>query len=243
MANVLRKSMEVGGRTLTLETGRMAKQAGGAVFTSYGDTMVLCTATASKEPREGIDFFPLSVEYEEKLYAVGKIPGGFIKREGKASEKATLSARLIDRPIRPLFPKAYRNDVQVVATVMSVDQDCAPDITGMTGCSAALHISNIPFNGPIAGVIVGYVDGEYVLNPNVEQSAKSQMHLAVAGTADAVMMVEAGANELPEEIILEGIMFGFEEIKKIVAFIEDFRQEALELGLAWDCLLYTSRCV
>ncbi len=239
MANVLRKSMEVGGRTLTLETGRMAKQAGGAVFTSYGDTMVLCTATASKEPREGIDFFPLSVEYEEKLYAVGKIPGGFIKREGKASEKATLSARLIDRPIRPLFPKAYRNDVQVVATVMSVDQDCAPDITGMTGCSAALHISNIPFNGPIAGVIVGYVDGEYVLNPNVEQSAKSQMHLAVAGTADAVMMVEAGANELPEEIILEGIMFGFEEIKKIVAFIEDFRQEALELGLAWEKTAFT----
>lgn len=234
MTNVLRKSIEVGGRTLTFETGRMAKQAGGAVFTSYGDTMVLCTATASKTPREGIDFFPLSVEYEEKLYAVGKIPGGFIKREGRASEKATLSARLIDRPIRPLFPKGYRNDVQIVGTVMSVDYNAAPDITAMTGCSAALHISAIPFGGPIAGVIVGYIDGQYILNPTAEQEAKSELHLAVAGTKDAVMMVEAGAHELSEDVILEAIMFGFDEIKKIVATIEEFRAEALTMGLAWE---------
>ncbi len=237
--NVLRKSLQVGGRTLTLETGRMAKQAGGAVFTSYGDTMVLCTATASKEPREGIDFFPLSVEYEEKLYAVGKIPGGFIKREGRASEKATLSARLIDRPIRPLFPKSYRNDVQIVGTVMSVDHDAAPEITAMIGCSAALHISHIPFNGPIAGVIVGYLDGQYILNPTAEQESKSLMHLTIAGTKEAVMMVEAGAKEIPEEEILEAIMFGFEEVKKIVAFIEEFRAEALTMDLAWEKVSFT----
>ena len=236
MANVLRKSMEVGGRTLTLETGRMAKQAGGAVFTSYGDTMVLCTATVSSTAKD-IDFFPLTVEYEEKLYAVGKIPGGFIRREGRASTQAILSSRLIDRPIRPLFPKYFRNDVQVIATVVSVDQNNAPDITAMCGCSAALHISNAPFAGPIAGVIVGLVDGQFIINPTIEQAEKSEMHLVVAGTADAVMMVEAGANEVPEEQILEAIMFGHEEVKKIVAFINEFREEALSMGLAKEKLI------
>jgi len=230
--NVLKKSMELGGRTLTLETGRMAKQANGAIFVVYGDTMVLATATESTEPREGIDFFPLTVDYEERLYAVGKIPGGFIKREGRPSEKAILSSRIIDRPIRPLFPKGYRKDVHVVTTVLSVDQDSPPDMTAMIGASTALHISDIPFNGPIAGVIVGRVDNQLIINPTVEQAAKSDMHIAVAGTRDAVIMVEAGALEVPEEEILEAIMYGHEIIKGIVSFIQDFREEALKQGLA-----------
>jgi polyribonucleotide nucleotidyltransferase len=230
--DILRKSIEVGGRTLTLETGRLAKQAGGAIFAQYGDTAVLATATASKEPREGIDFFPLTVDYEERLYAVGKIPGGFIKREGRPSEKAILSSRLIDRPIRPLFPKGYRNDVHIVATVLSVDQDNPPDTLAMIGASCALHISHIPFQGPIGAVVMGLVDDQLIVNPNVEQASKSLMHLVVAGTKDAVMMVEAGAQEVPEEVILEAIMQGHSEIIKIVNFIEKFRQEALELGLA-----------
>ncbi len=232
MGNILRKSIQVGGRALTLETGRMAKQASGAVFCTYGDTAVLVTAVGAKEPKDGVDFFPLTVDYEEKLYAAGKIPGGFLKREGKASEKAILSSRLIDRPIRPLFPKGYRNDVQVVATVLSVDMDNAPDCLAMVGASAALHLSQIPFMGPIAGVVVGLVDGEFVINPNQEQEEKSTLHLTVAGTADAVMMVEAGAQEVPEMVILDAIMFGHEEIKKIVAAIEEFRAEALALELA-----------
>ncbi len=238
MANVLTKSMELGGRTLTLETGRMAKQAGGAVFVTYGETMVLACATMSEQPRPGIDFFPLQVEFEEKMYAVGKIPGGFIKREGRPTEKAILSSRLIDRPLRPLFPKTMRNDVQVVATVLSVDQDNPPDMAAMIGASAALHLSKIPFNGPIAGVTVGLVDNAYILNPSQEQEELSEMHLSVAGTKDAVMMVEAGANEVPEEVILEGIMFAHEEIKKVVAFIEEFRAEAFALGLAKEKLVY-----
>jgi len=196
MPDVLRKSIEVGGRTLTLETGRMAKQAGGAVFTTYGDTMVLACATMSGQPRQGIDFFPLQVEYEEKMYSVGRIPGGFIKREGRPSEKATLSSRLIDRPLRPLFPKGFRNDVQVVTTVMSVDQDNPPDMTAMIGASAAVTISKIPFNGPIAGITIGMIDNKFVINPTLEEEEISQMHLSVAGTAEAVMMVEAGANEI-----------------------------------------------
>ncbi len=232
MGNILRKSIQVGGRALTLETGRMAKQASGAVFCTYGDTAVLVTAVGAKEPKDGVDFFPLTVDYEEKLYAAGKIPGGFLKREGKASEKAILCSRLIDRPIRPLFPKGYRNDVQVVATVLSVDMDNTPDVLAMVGASAALHLSQIPFMGPIAGVVVGLVDGEFVINPNQEQEEKSIMHLTVAGTADAVMMVEAGAQEVPEMTILDAIMFGHEEIKKIVAAIEEFRTEALALELA-----------
>jgi len=213
--------MDLGGRPLIMEIGKVAKQANGAVWVRYGDTVVLVTATLAKEPREGIDFFPLLVDYEERLYAVGKIPGGFIKREGRPSEKAILSARLIDRPIRPLFPEGFRNDVQVVATVLSVDQDCAPDITAMNGASVALSISDIPFAGPIGGVIVGRVNGEFVINPTVEQSEKSEMHLVVAGTRDAVLMVEAGAQEVPEEVMLEAIEFGHGAIKEIIKFQEE----------------------
>lgn len=229
---ILKKSIEIGGRTLTMETGRLAKQASGSVLVQYGDTTVLATATASKEPREGIDFFPLTVDYEERLYAVGKIPGGFIKREGRPSEKAILSSRLIDRPIRPLFPKGYRNDVHVVTTVLSVDQDNPPDVASMIAASSALHISHIPFQGPIAAVTIGLIDDQFIINPTVEQGEKTQLHLVVAGTKDAVMMVEAGANEIPEETILEAIMKGHSEISRIVDFIEQFRSEALEKGLA-----------
>ncbi len=213
--------MELGGRTLTIETGKMAKQASGSVLARYGDTAVLVTATASAEPREGIDFFPLTVDYEEKLYSVGKIPGGFIKREGRPSESAILFSRLLDRPIRPLFAEGFRNDVQIVATVLSVEQDNAPEITAMIGASAALSLSDIPFNGPIGGVRVGRVDGQFIINPTVEQMEQSDLNLAVAGTADAISMVEAGANELPEDVILEAILFGHEEIKRIVAFVND----------------------
>jgi polyribonucleotide nucleotidyltransferase len=210
-----------GGRSLRIEIGKVAKQANGSALVRYGDTVVLVAATCSAEPREGIDFFPLTVDYEERLYAVGHIPGGFIKREGRPTEKAILSARLIDRPLRPLFPEGFRNDVHVVATVMSVDQDCPPDVTAMLGASLALTVSNIPFGGPIAGVVVGRVNGEYIINPTVAQAEQSDMHLTVAGTADAVMMVEAKAEEVPEEGILEGILFGHEVIKELVAWQEE----------------------
>ena len=210
--------MEVGGRPLVIENGKMAKQANGAVLVRYGDTVVLVAVTASAEPREGVDFFPLTVDYEEKMYAVGKIPGGFIKREGRPSNAAILCARLIDRPIRPLFPKGFRNDIQVIATVLSVEQDNPPDIAAMIGASCALSISDIPFNGPIAGVRVGRVDGKFIINPTVEQREKSDLNLTIAGSYDAVMMVEAGANELPEDVILESILFGHKEIKRIVEF-------------------------
>ncbi|SYX82851.1 polyribonucleotide nucleotidyltransferase [Paenibacillus alvei] len=216
-----RIEMELGGRRLVLETGRLAKQANAAVKVEYGDTVVLCTVTASKEPKD-LDFFPLTVNYEERLYAVGKIPGGFIKREGRPSEKAILASRLIDRPIRPLFPEGFRNDVQIVDLVMSVDQDCPPEIAAMIGTSAALTVSDVPFSGPIGGVIVGRIDGQFIINPTVEQEEKSDIHLVVAGTKDAIMMVEAEANEVPESVMLEAIMFGHEEIKKIVAKIEEF---------------------
>ena len=216
--------MQLGGRTFTVETGKMAKQANGAVLVRYGETVVLVTATASDEPREGVDFFPLTVDYEEKMYAVGKIPGGFIKREGRPGESAILCSRLIDRPIRPLFPEGYRNDVQIVATVMSVEHDNAPEIAAMIGASCALTISDIPFLGPIAGVRVGRVDGQFIINPNVEQREVSDLNLTIAGSRDAVMMVEAGANELPEEVILEAILFGHEEIKKIVAFQDEIQK-------------------
>ena len=229
---VLERTIVVGNRKLTFETGVIARQAGGAIYLRYGDTVVSAFATASAQPREGIDFFPLTVDFDERFYAVGKIPGGFIKREGRPSEKATLTARLIDRPIRPLFPEGFRNDVQVAAMVMSVDQDCAPDVTAINAASAALTISDIPFEGPVAAVTVGLVDGQFVINPTVEQSELSLMHLTVAGTKDAVMMVEAGANEVPEEQMLEAIVFGHEEIKRIAQFIEEFREEALQLGLA-----------
>lgn len=213
-------SMELAGRTLTLEFGRYAQQASGSVLVRYGDTVVLVCATASQEPRAGMDFFPLSVEFEEKLYSVGKIPGGFIKREGRPTEKAILTSRLIDRPIRPLFPKGMRNDVQVVATVLSVDTNQPPEVPAMIGSSIALSISDIPFAGPTGAVNVGLVNGEYVINPNDEQRSASDLNLTVSGTKDAVMMVEAGANEVTEEVMLKGIMLAHEEIKKIVAFQE-----------------------
>ena len=216
---------EVAGRKLTIETGKYAQQAGGSCIVRCGDTAVLVTATASAKPREGIDFFPLSCEFEEKMYAVGKIPGGFIKREGRPTEKAVLTSRLIDRPLRPLFPKNYRNDVQVIATVLSVDQDSPPAVYAMIGSSVALSISDIPFAGPTAAVVVGMVDGEYILNPTLEQMEASRLNLTVAGTKDAVMMVEAGAKELSEDEMLEAILFAHEEIKRICAFISDIQAE------------------
>jgi len=216
---------KLAGRTLSVNIGKVAEQANGACVVRYGDTVVLVTATASKEPREGIDFFPLSVDFEEKLYSVGKIPGGFIKREGKPSEKSILTSRLIDRPIRPLFPKGYRNDVQVIATVLSVDQDCTPDIVAMIGSSIALSISDIPFDGPTGSVSIGLIDDKFVINPTSEQREKSLMHLTVSGTKDAIMMVEAGAKEIPEDVMLEGIMLAHEEIKGICNFIEEIRKE------------------
>ncbi|CDQ22158.1 polyribonucleotide nucleotidyltransferase [Halobacillus karajensis] len=213
-------SIDVAGRTFSVEIGELAKQANGAALIHYGDTTVLSTATGSKEPKD-LPFFPLTVNYEERLYAVGKIPGGFIKREGRPSDKAVLASRLIDRPIRPLFPEGFRNDVQVISSVMSVDQDCSSEMAAMLGSSISLGISNIPFEGPIAGVIVGRVDDEFIINPTVEQQEKSDIDLTVAGTKDAINMVEAGANEVPEEDMLEAIMFGHEEIKRLVAFQEE----------------------
>ncbi|MDF2855161.1 MAG: polynucleotide phosphorylase, partial [Neobacillus sp.] len=217
-------SMDWAGRKLSVEIGQLAKQANGAVMVRYGDTAVLSTATASKEPRN-LDFFPLTVNYEERLYAVGKIPGGFIKREGRPSDKAILASRLIDRPIRPLFADGFRNDVQVISIVMSVDQDCSSEMAAMFGSSLALCTSDIPFEGPIAGVVVGLVNGEFVINPTVEQSEKSIMNLTVAGTKDAINMVEARADEVPEETMLEAIMFGHNEIKRLIEFQEKIVSE------------------
>lgn len=217
--------MELAGREFSVEIGKIAELASGSAILRYGETMVMVNVSKSAKPRDGIDFFPLSVDYEEKLYSVGKIPGGFLKREGKPSEKAILTSRLIDRPIRPLFPKGFRNDVQVVATVLSVDQDCTPDIVAMIGSSVALSISEIPFNGPTGSVLVGLVDGALVANPTAQQREKSSMHLVVSGTKDAIMMVEAGAEEIPEALMLEAILFAHEEIKKIVAFIEEIVAE------------------
>ncbi len=213
--------MNLAGRTLTVEIGKVAEQADGSCMLRYGDTVILATVCASKEPKQGIDFFPLSVDYEEKSYAVGKIPGGFIKREGRPSERAVLTSRLIDRPIRPLFPKGYRNDVQVITKVLSVDQDCNPDTVAMIGSSVALSISSVPFQGPTGSVSVGFVDGELVLNPNSEQRENSKMYLVVSGTKDAIMMVEAAAEEVSEEVMTEAIMYAHEEIQNIVSFIED----------------------
>lgn len=217
-------SIDWAGRKLTVEIGQLAKQANGAVLVRYGDTAVLSTATASKEPKN-LDFFPLTVNYEERLYAVGKIPGGFIKREGRPSERAILASRLIDRPIRPLFADGFRNEVQVVSLVMSVDQDCTSEMAAMFGSSLALSVSDIPFGGPIAGVYVGRIDGKFVINPTVEQAEKSDINLAVAGTKDAINMVEAGADEVPEEVMLEAIMFGHDEIKRLIAFQEKIAAE------------------
>lgn len=223
-----------GGRPLSVEVGQLAKQANGAVLVRYGDTAVLTAAVASKEAKD-VDFFPLTVNYEEKMYAVGKVPGGFIKREGRPSEKATLTARLIDRPIRPMFAEGFRNEVQVTNIVMSVEQDCTPEMSAMLGSSLALCVSDIPFNGPIAGVDVGRVDGEFVLNPTVEQAEKSDIHLSVAGTKDAINMVESGAAEASEEDMLAALLFGHAAIKELVAFQEEIMhavgKEKMEIQL------------
>ncbi|CAK7043551.1 polyribonucleotide nucleotidyltransferase [Tissierella carlieri] len=216
---------KLAGRDLTVTIGKVAEQASGACMVQYGDTVVLATTTASKEPREGIDFFPLSVDYEEKLYSVGKIPGGFIKREGRPSEKAILTSRLIDRPLRPLFPDGYRNDVQVIATVLSVDQDHSPEIVAMIGSSIALSISDIPFNGPTGSALIGLIDGKFIINPTSEERDKSEIHLVVAGTKDAIMMVEAGANEVTEKVMLEGILTAHKEIIELCNFIENIAKE------------------
>ena len=217
--------MQLGGKTLIVETGKYAEQAGGSALVRIGDTAVLVCATIAKTARDGVDFLPLSVEYQEKLYSVGKIPGGFIKREGRPTDRAILSSRLIDRPLRPLFPKGFYNDVQVVATVMSVEQDVQPEILAMIGSSVVLAISEAPFSGPTGSVAVGMIDGQYIINPDVAQREKSVLSLVVAGTKDAVMMVEAGANEVSEEEMLNAILFAHEEIKKIVSFIADIEAQ------------------
>ena len=215
----------IGGKLLELEIGKVCEMANGQVMVRYGDTVVNVTAVASKEPRPDIDFFPLSCDYEEKMYAAGKIPGGFIKREGRPSEKAVLNSRLMDRPLRPLFPKGFFNDVQVIATVLCVDNDAPSEIAAMIGSSVALAISDIPWDGPTGSVLIGMVDGQFVVNPSLQQREESCMHLVVSGTKEAIMMVEAGANEVPEETILDAIMFAHEEIKKIVEFIEEIVKE------------------
>lgn len=215
----------LGGRLLQFEVGKVCEQANGQVTVRYGDTVVNCTVCASKEPKQDVDFFPLTCNYEEKMYAAGKIPGGYIKREGRPTDKATLVSRLIDRPLRPLFPKGYRNDVVVTATAMSVDHDCQPEVASLLGTSVAIAISDIPWDGPTAGVVVGLIDGEFIINPTFEQRQVSEINLTVCGTEDAIMMVEAGANEVPEEKMLEAILFGHEEIKNICAFIKEISSE------------------
>ncbi len=214
-------TMELAGRTLTAEIGRVAELANGAVLLRYGETVVLVTATASEKPREGIDFFPLSIDYEERLYSVGKIPGGFIKREGRPSEKAILTSRCIDRPMRPLFPKDYRNDVSIVATVMAVDQDCSPEVTAMIGAALALNISDIPFTDPVGSVNIGYCDGELVVNPTAEQRETTLLSLTVSSKKDKVMMIEAGAYEIPDDLMMKAIRLAHEENGKIVKWIEE----------------------
>ncbi|MBO5896888.1 MAG: polyribonucleotide nucleotidyltransferase [Clostridia bacterium] len=225
---------EVAGRKLVIETGKMAQLANGACIVRYGETEVLCTATMAPKPREGVDFFPLSVDFEEKLYAVGRIPGSFQRREGKASEKAVLTSRVIDRPIRPLFPKDMRNDVSVVATVMSVDPDCSPEIAALWGVSTAIAISDIPWEGPVSSVSLGLVDGQYVINPTLEQRGKTEMTVTVASTDSLVAMIEAGANEISNEVMFDGIMFAHEENKKIVEFIKSIVAEIGKEKVAFE---------
>ena len=217
---------ELAGRKLVLETGKMAGLANGSVLVRYGETVVIVNVTASKEPRDGIDFFPLSVDYEEKLYSVGKIPGSYLKREGKPADKAILVSRAIDRPLRPLFPKDFRNDVCVVATVLSVEQDNSPEVCAMIGSAAALAISDIPFGGPTAAVNVGYVDGKIIINPTVEEREKSRLTLTVAATEKKITMIEAGADEIPNDIMLEAIKTAHEEIKKICKFISEIQKDS-----------------
>ncbi len=219
-----RQEAVIGGRVMSIETGRVAEQASGAVLVRYGDTVILATVVGSNEPREGIDFFPLTVDVEERMYAAGKIPGGFIKREGRASEHAILACRLADRPLRPLFPKGYRNDVQIVITVLSADQENDPDIMGIVGASAALSVSDIPFAGPVGAVRVGYINDKFVINPLESQMSETRLDLAIAGTSDAVMMVEAGAKELPEELMLEAVRFGQEALQEIIKMQEKLMQ-------------------
>ncbi len=213
------------GRPLVVEMGKMAQLASSACLIRYGETAILCSVTASDKPREGVDFFPMSVDYEEKLYAVGRIPGSFQRRESRPSEKAILTSRVIDRPIRPLFPKDMRNDVTVVCTVMSVDPDCAPETTAMIGASVAIATSPIPWDGPISGVVVGMVDGKFVINPTAEEEKRSEMHVTVASTADLVAMIEAGANEIDNDTMFDAIMAGHEANQQIVNFINDIVKE------------------
>lgn len=225
---------DLDGKELTVTIGKVAEQAGGACLIQYGDTVVLTSATSSKKPREGIDFFPLSVDYEEKLYSVGKFPGGFIKREGRPSEKSILTSRLIDRPLRPLFPDGYRNDVQVIATVLSVDQDYSPEIVAMIGSSIALSISDIPFDGPTASVNIGLIDNKFIINPNSEERSLSEIDLVVSGTKEAIMMVEAESKEVPESVILEAILFAHTEISNICKFIDDITKEVGKTKREYD---------
>ena len=225
MFNIHTKEIIWGGKKLIFESGRMARQADGAVLVTYGETCVLCTAVAQKTPRVGIDFFPLTVNYQEKTFAAGKIPGGFFKREGRPAEKETLTSRLIDRPIRPLFHKSFRNETQVICTVLSHDLENNSDIPALVGASAALTISGIPFLGPIAGARVGYVDGEYVLNPLVDTMGSSDLDLIVAGTGDAVLMVESEASELSEAVMLGAVMFGHEQFQPVINMIIELAEE------------------
>lgn len=227
-------SMELAGKTLTVETGKLAQLANGSALIRYGDTVIISTATASSSPRDGIDFFPLSVDYEERLYSVGKIPGGFIKREGRPSERAILTSRVIDRQIRPLFPKDLRNDVTVVNTVMSVDQDNSPEVAAMIGSSIALSISDIPFNGPTGGIVLGLIDGEVIYNPNEEQRAKSQMYVTLAATEKKIVMIEAGADMVPDDVMLDAVKKGHEVIKKICDFINDIVKEVGKPKFAYE---------
>ena len=208
-------TMDLAGRPLTLEVGKLAELANAAVMVGYGDTRVLCTVTAAPRPRDGIDFFPLSVDFEEKMYAVGRIPGGYLRREGRPSERAVLASRMIDRPMRPLFPSDLRNDVVVTCTVLAVDHNNNPEIAAMIGASAAVSISEVPFNGPIAGVGLGYHDGEYFINPTCEQRAVSDMYCTIAATANKVVMIEAGGDQIPEDVMFEGIMKAHEAIKPV----------------------------
>src|SRR5919199_5640809 len=225
---IVERKAEVGGRELCLEPGRVAGLADGAVLARYGDTVVLTTAVSNRSPREGVDFLPLTVDYEEKMYAAGKIPGGFIKREGRGSEAAILTSQLTDRPLRPLFPKEYRNDIQVVVTVLSTDQANDPAIMAINAASTALHISDVPFFGPVGAVKVGCIEGEFVVNPTLPEMAYSKLDLTVAGTADAVLMVEAGIQELPEEQVVAAIEFGHRAIQESIRLQQDLREAAGE---------------
>ena len=236
-------SMELAGRTLTVDVGRVAKQANGAAFMHYGDTVVLSTATASEKPRDGIDFFPLSVEYEEKMYAVGKIPGGFNKREGKASEHAILTSRVIDRPMRPLFPKDYRNDVTLNNMVMSVDPECDPEVVAMLGSAIATCISDIPFDGPCAMTQIGMIDGEFIVNPTLAQKAVSDLKLTVASTREKVIMIEAGAKEIPEAKMIDAIYKAHEVNQEIIKFIDSIVAEVGKPKHAYESCASSGRAV